>query len=45
MDILLDDYYKARGWDVASGDPKKDKMEELGLSAEADELNLTGRLK
>jgi aldehyde:ferredoxin oxidoreductase len=45
MDILLDDYYRARGWDVASGDPKKDKMEELGLSAEADELKLTGRLK
>jgi len=39
MDELLDDYYAARGWD-SNGVPTKKKMEELGLAAEAEALNL-----
>ncbi|MBW2209102.1 MAG: hypothetical protein JRG79_19545, partial [Deltaproteobacteria bacterium] len=31
MDIMLDDYYTLRGWDVATGIPKEDKLRELGL--------------
>jgi len=29
---LLDEYYRARGWDVTSGLPSKSKLETLGLS-------------
>ena len=28
---LLDEYYELRGWDSATGFPKKEKLEELGL--------------
>jgi len=28
---LLDDYYKYRGWDIKTGVPTKEKLEELGL--------------
>jgi aldehyde:ferredoxin oxidoreductase len=35
MDMLLDDYYKARGWDIQTGVPMKEKLEELGLQSEA----------
>jgi len=28
---LLDEYYELRGWDKATGFPKKEKLEELGL--------------
>jgi aldehyde:ferredoxin oxidoreductase len=45
MDILLDDYYKARGWDIETGLPTAGKMEELGLTAEAEELKKMGKLK
>ena len=37
-DVLLDDYYQARGWDVKTGIPTRQKLEELGLKKEADEL-------
>jgi len=30
-DAMLDDYYKERGWDVKTGIPTKEKLEELGL--------------
>jgi len=33
MDRLLDDYYKARGWDIKTGVPTKAKLEELDLAA------------
>jgi aldehyde:ferredoxin oxidoreductase len=36
--VLLDDYYQARGWDVKTGIPTRQKLEELGLKKEADEL-------
>jgi aldehyde:ferredoxin oxidoreductase len=29
--LLLPDYYKARGWDVDTGVPSKTKLKELGL--------------
>jgi aldehyde:ferredoxin oxidoreductase len=45
MDILLDDYYKARAWDVETGFPTKAKLEELGLQKEAGELAKMGKLK
>jgi aldehyde:ferredoxin oxidoreductase len=44
MDKLLDDYYTVRGWDQATGYPKREKLESLGLKAVADELAQLGRL-
>ena len=44
MDKLLDDYYNVRGWDKATGYPKREKLESLGLKAVADELAQLGRL-
>lgn len=38
LDIMLDDYYRFRGWDKDSGLPTKKKLIELGLSDIADEL-------
>ena len=38
LDVCLDEYYKARGFDLKSGRPKRDKLEELGLGEIADEL-------
>jgi aldehyde:ferredoxin oxidoreductase len=38
MDLLLDDYYKARGWDPESGFPTEKKLLDLGLKAEAETL-------
>jgi aldehyde:ferredoxin oxidoreductase len=35
-----DTYYAMAGWDVATGTPKRDKLEELGLEWVADELGL-----
>jgi len=32
MDILLDDYYTARGWDVTTGVPLPETMEQLDLT-------------
>jgi len=29
---MKDEYYRLRGWDVETGLPKKEKLEELGLS-------------
>jgi aldehyde:ferredoxin oxidoreductase len=34
LDLMLDDYYRARGWDVASGLPLSEKLAELGLEAD-----------
>jgi aldehyde:ferredoxin oxidoreductase len=31
LDPMLDEYYRARGWDVESGLPTKQKLAELGL--------------
>ena len=31
LSLMLDEYYTARGWDVKTGMPSKEKLEELGL--------------
>jgi aldehyde:ferredoxin oxidoreductase len=31
FDAMLDEYYRARGWDVETGVPSKKKLQELGL--------------
>jgi len=31
LDIMLDEYYQARGWDLETGLPEEDKLKELGL--------------
>ena len=38
LDTMLDEYYAARGWDIQTGRPKKEKLEELGLGYVADQL-------
>lgn len=38
-DVLLDDYYQARGWNTITGIPTSQKLEELGLKQEAAELS------
>jgi aldehyde:ferredoxin oxidoreductase len=35
---MLDEYYTARGWDVATGAPARGKLVELGLKYAADDL-------
>lgn len=44
LDLMLDEYYEARGWDLASGFPTRQKLEGLGLKAVADELDRMGLL-
>jgi aldehyde:ferredoxin oxidoreductase len=38
LDIMLDEYYQARGWDVGTGLPTRAKLEELGLNDAAEAL-------
>jgi aldehyde:ferredoxin oxidoreductase len=33
LEPMLDEYYRARGWDLASGLPTKEKLAELGLDS------------
>lgn len=44
LPILLDQYYKARGWNIETGYPTREKLQELNLSYVADELEGIGRL-
>jgi len=37
---MLDEYYGARGWDINTGIPTRDKLTELGLDYAADQLGL-----
>ena len=39
LDLMLDDYYTARGWDKKTGAPSREKLTELGLSHAADQLD------
>ena len=39
---MLDEYYRERGWDCATGIPTKEKLEELGLAYVAEELGDRG---
>jgi aldehyde:ferredoxin oxidoreductase len=45
LDNCLDEYYRARGFDVESGTPTREKLEELGLREVADELENLGVIK
>lgn len=38
FDLMLNEYYIVRGWDVETGFPTREKLEELGLKYIADEL-------
>jgi aldehyde:ferredoxin oxidoreductase len=38
LNMMLDEYYEARGWDAATGAPTKAKLLELGLESVANEL-------
>jgi len=38
LNIMLDEYYKARGWDLKTGTPTKEKLIELGLGYAAEDL-------
>ena len=38
LDLMLDEYYAARGWDVATGAPSREKLAELGIEYVADQL-------
>ena len=42
---LKDRFYRLRGWDVGTGQPTRNKLEELGLGDVADELVKVGRLR
>jgi len=44
LDLMLDEYYGARGWDKASGFPSRKKLEQLGLDGAADDLETLGKL-
>jgi aldehyde:ferredoxin oxidoreductase len=39
---MLDEYYEARGWDLKTGIPRREKLEELGLGYIAKELDRLG---
>jgi aldehyde:ferredoxin oxidoreductase len=41
---MLDDYYRARGWDYKTGNPTRETLERVGLKPVADELERLGRL-
>ncbi|HEY3316142.1 MAG TPA: aldehyde ferredoxin oxidoreductase family protein [Bacillota bacterium] len=45
LEPMLDEYYSARGWDLATGLPAPEKLAELGLGEEARQVELkrTGR--
>jgi len=40
LDVMLDEYYSARGWDLKSGKPTRAKLAELNLAYVADELGV-----
>lgn len=44
IDQWLDEYYGLRGWDKTSGLPTREKLEELGLTNIAGELQRLGRI-
>jgi aldehyde:ferredoxin oxidoreductase len=44
LEKMLDDYYDERGWDIETGIPTREKLEELGLEDTADDLAERGIL-
>ena len=44
LEIMLDDYYKVRGWDRTTGIPTRSKLVALGLEDLAGELGKMGHV-
>jgi aldehyde:ferredoxin oxidoreductase len=42
LEPMLDEYYKERGWDIETGAPTRDKLEELGLGKHMHRLEEVG---
>jgi aldehyde:ferredoxin oxidoreductase len=38
LDLMLDQYYQARGWDLATAVPKRETLLDLGLEFAADDM-------
>ncbi len=38
LEVMLDEYYTLRGWDLETGIPKPETLKKLGLRQEANEL-------
>ncbi|MEM3060844.1 MAG: aldehyde ferredoxin oxidoreductase family protein [Candidatus Bathyarchaeia archaeon] len=45
LDYMLEEYYKARGWNIDKGIPSKAKLKSLGLGNVAEELKAMGLYK
>ncbi|MDZ4246490.1 MAG: aldehyde ferredoxin oxidoreductase C-terminal domain-containing protein, partial [Dehalococcoidia bacterium] len=45
FNLMLDDYYRLRGWDVKTGIPLPEKLKELGMEDVAAELKKRGLYK
>jgi aldehyde:ferredoxin oxidoreductase len=45
FEVMLDDYYSLRGWDVETGIPTRETLEGLGLKDVADELEQREHLR
>jgi aldehyde:ferredoxin oxidoreductase len=45
LEPMLNEYYKARGWNVKTGVPTKKKLEELGLKKISEDLENAGKLR
>lgn len=43
-EALIDRYYSLRGWNVSTGRPTREKLEELGMREVADTLQSAGRI-
>jgi aldehyde:ferredoxin oxidoreductase len=39
---MLDEYYEERGWDIKTGIPTREKLEELDLGDVAEDLHKQG---
>jgi aldehyde:ferredoxin oxidoreductase len=44
MDYMLDDYYVAQGWEKTTGNPTRERLENIGLKTVADDLEKLGKL-
>jgi aldehyde:ferredoxin oxidoreductase len=44
LEMMLDEYYQTRGWDVKTGLIPREKLEQLNLKNVADDLEKTGKL-
>ena len=44
LDLMLDEYYELHGWDRATGWPKMETLERLGLNNIAEELSRLGKI-